>query len=319
MRAHPAAALTATLLIFTACTAKDIDGIGKYDSAPPTDGPASLEASTSCDGAPTLAAPVVNPKPPASYAHKILPIRGTATGASLVGAQATSGTAKPATVGSSGNFCIEVDLVIGSNSIKLYGVDAAGCLGRTSAGYTVKYTPVKPTDIGTVKPANVAKGKTISKDTSSSISGSLGNVNDGSTTTSAKFSFQDLSGSACDKCAWVMIDLGKVYTVSKFRIRWASDAGSEYATCHTILTAANKPAQSPDCTTNAGWTVTHKETAGIAVPKDITVQPVSARYVAFLVYENASTWLYENFKLAEFEAWGVDPGAVTPPLPDRCK
>ena len=311
--------ITAALILFIGCTSKDIAPWG-FDTTSGTDGPGALDLNTTCDGTAALSAPVPSPTPPSSYAYKILPIRGTAPGASMVGAEATSGQAKLVSVGSSSTFCIEVDLVKGDNQIKLFGLNSNGCPGKLSQAYAVSYSGggTSP-DMGNTKPSNVGKGKTITSKPSPE-SGSLSSLNDGSTATSAKFSFSDYEvKEKCDNCAWVKIDLGKAYTVSTFRIRWASDANNDYGKCHTILTAKSTPAQDPDCTVNAGWTVTHTETAGIAVPKDITVQPVTARYVAFLMYENGASWPTETFKLAEFEVWGVDPGATTPPQPDRCQ
>ena len=313
-------ALITSLFSFSACTANDLPDQG-YDSALAKDVGGALEKGTNCDGTSSLVAPIPSPAPPSSYAYKIMPIRGSAPGASLVGAVATSGQSKLASVGSSSTFCIEVDLVKGDNSIKLFGLDNNGCQGKLSQSYPVSYSGSDPSpDMGVVKPANLAKGKSITSDPAPK-SGSLSSVNDGSTTTSATFSFSDIeTSSKCDNCAWIKVDLGKAYTVSTFRIRWASNVGTDYAICHTILTAKSTPAQNPDCTVNAGWTVTNMETKGGAVPKDITVQPVTARYVAFLMYENDSgPAISETFKLAEFEVWGVDPGATTPPQPDRCK
>ena len=311
--------LMASMLLFTACKLDDLPDVG-YDFAAAKDVGGALDKGTNCDGASSLAAPMPGPTPPSSYAYKIMPIRGSAPGASLVGAETTAGQAKLANVGSSGTFCIEVDLVKGTNNIKLYGVSSGGCQGKLSQAYPVSYSGSDPSpDMGVVQPANLAKGKSITADSSPS-SGSVTNVNDGSTTTSATFSFSDIEyPETCNKCAWVKVDLGKAYTVSKFRIRWASDANTDYARWYSILTAKSTPAQNPDCTVNAGWIMTHSETDGQAVPKDIIVQPVAARYVVFQMCENKGTGTSETFKLAEFEVWGVDPGATTPPNPDRCK
>ncbi len=307
------------IAVLTGCTAQD-PPVQKYDTFQLLDTVGTPDQPKGCPTPPTLPTPYINPSPPSSYKYKVLPIRGSASGAAMVGATTTAGSASPVTLAGSGtNFCIEVDLVSGPNTIKVYALDNKGCQSKSTMPYSVRYVPTTvQQDAGVTKPINLAKSQPISsKDTPGE--GSLSYVNDGSTSSFAKFSFYDWDTSGtCDKCTWVKIDLGKAYLLSKFKIRWAPSAGSDYATCYTILTAAN-PAQNPDCSTNAGWKVTHKETAGIAVPKDITVQPVTARYVALLLYENASSWLWENFKLAEFEVWGQDPNATTPPPPDRCK
>ena len=317
--------LSLPLLLATACTAGEPDeGFGVYDTTPtPKDMGGGQDQPITCDGPSPLAAPVPNPTPPSQYAHKILPIRGKAVGASLVGAVATSGQANPATVGSGDDFCIEVDLVSGANQIQLYSVGQSGCQGRSSPAYQVKYTPIPAPDMGITKPTNLALGKTITSKPAPDT-GSNTYVNDGSLANHARYSFFDNdlpSGTFCNNCAWVKIDLGMGYTVSKYRVRWAPNETKEYGKEYAIYTAKSTPAQDPDCTSNVGWTLAHKETNGITVPKDITVQPSTVRYVVLQMCENDTTSLTgkENFKLAEFEAWGVDPGATTPPTPDRCK
>ncbi len=290
-----------------------------FDTGQSRDGKSPVDKDISCDGTAALSAPKPSPTPPAQYAYKILPIRGSAVGASHVGAEATSGSSKLTSVGSSGMFCIEVDLVKGTNSIKLYGLNKNGCQGKMSQPYAVTYTPIASPDAGSVKPANQAKGKPISSN-STLKSGSLSNVNDGSATTQATFSFSDIEiTTTCNQCAWVKIDLGKAYTLTQFRIKWGANAGTDYGKWFTILTAKSTPAKNPDCSTNAGWTVTHNQKAGGPNPKPIIVQPVAARYAVLQMCENNGTGTSETFKLAEFEAWGVDLGATTPPLPDRCK
>ncbi len=317
---NPLLAALTGILVLASCTAED-PPVVYYDTFKLLDAVGVPDQPLGCPSPPTLATPTLNPTPPSSYNYKILPVRGQAPGASMVGGVSTAGNANPVSMSSAGtSFCIEVDLVKGANDIKLFSLDSKGCQSKLTSNYRVTYVPTTVTqDAGVTKPINLAKNQPItSKDPPGT--GSLSYVNDGSSSSFAEFSFYDWDTSGtCDKCVWVKIDLGKAYTVSKFRIRWAPNAGSDYGTCYSILTAKSTPAMDPDCTTNAGWVLTHKETAGIAVPKDISVQPVTARWVAFLMYENGSSWLWEKFQLAEFEVWGQDPNATTPPPPDRCK
>ena len=316
--------LTSLLFMVSACTLDEPggEGFGKYDTNPtPKDVGGAGDQRIACDGTSAPAAPVPSPTPPSQYAHKILPIRGTATGAGMVGAKATTGQATPATVGSTGKFCIEVDLAVGDNDIQLYSLGKSGCQGRMSPSYKVRYTPVSAPDMGIAKPTNLAKGKNIISNTAPN-SGSNSYAIDGSLSSVVRYEFSDIEISeTCDQCAWIRVDLGKAYVVSKFRVRWAQGETTEFARWFKILTAKSTPAKNPDCKVNAGWVNTHEETSGIAVPKDITVQPVTTRYAVLQMCENAGgDWMgRENFKLAEFEVWGVDSGATTPPKPDRCQ
>ncbi len=317
---NPILVILVGIFVITGCTAED-PPIRYYDTFQLLDSMVVPDSPPGCPKPPTLPTPTVKPTPPSVYKHKFIPIRGSAPGASMVGGVATKGNPAAVSVSSSGtSFCIEVDLVQGINNIKLFALDARGCQSKLTPNYQVKYVPTTvQQDAGVTKPINLAKNITPAASASPG-EGSLSYITDGSLNSFARFSFYDWDTSGtCDKCAWVKVDLGKAYTVSKFRVRWAPQAGSEYATCFSILTAKSTPAQDPDCTTNAGWTLTHKETTGVAVPKDISVQPVTARYVTLLMYENASSWLWENFKLAEFEVWGQDPNATTPPPADQCK
>ena len=316
----PILVILAGISVFAGCTVEEPPA-KYYDTFQLLDSQVIPDSPPGCPKPPTLPTPTVQPTPPSVYNHSSMPIRGTAPGASMVGGVATKGNPAAVAVASSGtSFCLEVDLVQGINNIKLFALDARGCQSNLTPNYQVKYVPtIVQQDAGVTKPINLAKNAQItSKDTPGE--GSVTYVNDGSDSSFAKFSFLDWDYSGkCDNCTWVRIDLGKAYTVSKFRVRWGQQAGSDYATCFSILTAKSTPAQDPDCTTNAGWTLTHKETTGVAVPKDISVQPATARYVALLMYENASSWLWENFQLAEFEVWGQDPNATTPPPPDKCR
>lgn len=288
------------------------DSIQRRDTVTITDQP-----QTGCPTPPTLAAPLVS-SPPTQSTTTLQPIRGTAAGASLVTAQTDAGSATPAQVGSNGSFCIEVQLKPDqANTIKLTGRDSRGCPGLSTTVFVTHKTVVQP-DAGIVTPVNVAKGQTVTSLDAPS-KGQLSAIVDENTSTSVEISFMDWDwGGTCDKCTWIKVDLGKSYSISKFRVKWATGADSDYALCYTFLGTTSASAPAPDCSTNTGWTLLHQETTGIPVPNDITIQPATARYVAFLMFENAGAWLWETFQLAELEIWGKDVGSTLPPQPDRC-
>lgn len=259
---------------------------------------------------------------PTSYA--LQPFRGKCPGSKLISAQGGAGTAAPARVSSDGSFCIEVKLLPDApNTITFQCIDENGC---TSAGKTVQilHKTAANQDGGITTPVNVAKKQPVTvegKDTKVK-SGSVTYAVDGDPTSSVKLEFSDWwdTGGKCDNCTWVKVDLRTVYTVSKFKITWGPNAGTDYAVCYNIVVSSQASPPDPACDgTNTAWKTVVQETAGGDKAKEITINPVPARWAALLMYENFSSGLSESFDLGEFEVWGQDPNATPPPPVDRCK
>jgi hypothetical protein len=49
------------------------------------------------------------------------------------------------------------------------------------------------------------------------------------------------------------------------------------------------------------------------------IDPVSARSVALLLYENGGTGAWETFQIGEIQIMGRDPTVAPPPSPNHCR
>lgn len=307
-------AMSCLLLLFMGCRADDPQG-GKLDLDPPPDGdPWFPDGPVNCSNTVPLPAPIFNPPPPASTSYGLQPFRGKSTGAAKLYAQLGSATTKPVTVSSDGTFCIEVQLLLDSpNVVTFTPLDINGCPG-ISTKQTITHKSVPKIDAGMPTIQNVAKGQPVSElnmDSSSQLS----YVVDGDSSSYAKFSFFD-SGSSN---AWIMVDLGKSYTVSKLYVRYPSSVSNDYAKEYQILVSAKAAPVTPDPSEVTDWKSLKHETNGDATAQLIPISPESVRWVALLLYENGSTYLWETFLISELEVWGQDPNAQPPPPPDSCQ
>jgi len=237
----------------------------------------------------------------------------------MITAKGGAGTAAPEAVGADGKFCVEVRLIEDAqNSITLVPLDARGCPGRSTV-VSLRHKTAPSADAGVTTITNVAKKSPIASSEPPDSSGILRNLNDGDTKSWAKFSFWDFDlGSSCDAATWIRIDFGKLYTVSKLKIFWAPGAGSDYATCYTVLLSKKDSPADPN-PSSSDWVVVAQESSAPGGTQTIAINPETAKSAALLMYENASTGLTETFKIAEFEVYGQDPNAVPPPPPDSCK
>jgi hypothetical protein len=269
-----------------------------------------------------LPAPVLDPYPnPTSYALQAF--RGYASGADLLTARSGAGTATPAKVSADGKFCVEAQLLPDApNTVVFQGVDAAGCPGRETQINITHQTKAKQ-DAGTATERNWATLASIAADSTPS-SGVLSNINDGKVDTAATLQHvRDINPwAACGSTGfnWVRLDLGKSYTITKIKISWAQNAGSDFATCYAIL--LNKVAAPGDpSTTSDEWKVIKQESNNPdASPLLIKVSSETARYAALLLYfSSGSMKIHETFNLAELEVWGYDPNTNPTPPPDHCE
>jgi hypothetical protein len=253
---------------------------------------------------------------PTSYA--LQPFRGTAVGAAMIMAKGGAGAAKPVSVGTDSKFCIEVTLLPDSpNTVVFTPLDGNGCPGREATISIVHKSSAKK-DGGVSSVVNLAKGAPITSELTPE-KGLLEYMVDGDLKTSAELSFLDIDWGSCSSGKWVRIDLGKTYTITKVRIRWAADVGGDYGKCYSVLLSSATSPGTPDTSPSGDWTVAKQETAGDVNDPTIILNPTAARWAAFFLYENGSTGLYETFKVAELEVWGQDPNATPPPAPESCK
>lgn len=307
-------AACAAVIALAGCRAGEPEPV-RQDTGPPD---YKLDIFTGCDSEPKLAAPTVSPPPPNPARHTRIPLRGKAPKAVSILAKTSSGVPPSAPVNADGSFCIDVELVADAqNTVTLTPRSQQGCPGL-STKLTIRHqTPKTGADGGVSKPTNVAKRATVTSDPLPK-EGSATNVVDGDDTSYATFQFRDLElGSNCNKAAWVKIDLGKVYTLSKIRIKWAKNAGSDYAKCFAVVTSSKPAPGKPTTTTGGAWTLQKQDKSASSSVQELTIQGDRAQWVALLMYENNSTSWDETFKLAEIEVIGQDPNAVPNPA-DSC-
>jgi hypothetical protein len=181
----------------------------------------------------------------------------------------------------------------------------------TTVSIQHKTTPSVDAGMPTIQ--NVAMKQPVDEQNMESGS-QLSFVVDGDENSYVEFSFFDTGGSV----AWVRVDLGKAYTVSRLKIKYPAQVDSEYAKVYTVLLSPKAAPVDPDPSQATDWKTVKQESTGGPEVQDIKISPESARWAAFLMYENGSMYLWENFRVAEFEVWGQDPNAQPPPPPDRC-
>jgi hypothetical protein len=292
----------------------------QFDKGPLDVLPGQPDWPPSCVSAPPLTAPVLDPYPnPTSYALQAF--RGHAVGADLLTARSGAGSASPGKVSSDGKFCVEVQLLPDSpNTVVFQSIDAKGCPGKETQINITHQTKAKQ-DAGVAAERNWATLASIASDSTPSA-GVLSNINDGKVDTAATLAHvRDINPwSNCTGFNWVRLDLGKSYTITKFKIVWAQDVGNDFATCYAIL--LNKVATPGDpSTTSDEWKVIKQDSKNPdASDLLIKISPETARYAALLLYNSSGTMkIHETFQLAEFEVWGTDPNTTPTPPPDRCE
>ena len=179
---------------------------------------------------------------------------------------------------------------------------------------------------------NVAIGVPIESQWNPENSEPVQNLNDGNANTSAQFNMgdPDVLGQKCDRGVWIRLDLTKLNIVTGARLRWASDARTSCAVCYAMLLSAEQSPGDPSDPNNKKWVRVggREEAVGScnavqSIPVD---RPVQARWVAFILYEDANDrWFswdvnqWEYFKLAEIEVIGQDPNVpIFGGESDRC-
>ena len=311
--------ITSLLLagLLCGCHAED-PPIGQFDHGGTVDSWRPPDQPPTCEGAPKLAAPKLDAYPNPT-AHPVQPFRGVAPGAATITARVGSVTFKPVSVGSDGHFCIEAQLIPDAvNTVTFTPWDANTCPGiDTTITLTHRTTPGVDAGITTLQ--NVAKSQPVSA-AEAPDSGDLSYIVDGDAKSTATFSFWDWDwGGACDKYVWVRVDLGKVYNVTKVKILWPPQVGSDYARCYGVLLSSSTAPVDPDPQQIQDWETVKEESNGLPQDQVILTAPTAARWAALLMYENASSGLTETFVLGDLEVWGQDPNAVPPPPPDKCE
>lgn len=300
------------LVLLASCSAGD-NPTPTYDLGNPIQDVAPTPDKWDCtDGflstKPTLKSPVSKTNQLAQ------PFRGKAPGAKDILVSGGAGNVKTS-VGSDGSFCVEARLLADTDN-KLYfeALDAQGCPGGRTY-HQVKHTTKAKPDAGITSPINLAYKKVVSGTTPKS--GKFDNVVDGKDDTHAKFEFFDWGGS----CAYIKVDLAGKYQVTKFKLRWDKWAKNDYATDYYLLLSDKTAPANPSCSSSTGWTKAVDKKGDDNTTKDLAINPQDARWAAMVLFEDADTGItdvYEGFMLAELEVWGQDPGATTPPPPDKC-
>lgn len=305
------------------CQAETPDAV-YFDAGARTDVmPPLPDAPARCPDTPSLTAPVIDNQPLVT-AQLRQPLRGRAPGAHMLIAKGAMGLSSPVQVGDNGSFCIEVDLMPDApNQITLTPYDINGCEGipiRTNL--THKSAP-KQTNTGQTGVHNVAHGQPISASTNAKT-GSVSLLNDGDPKSWAQFEMFDpeLGKDCSNRHVWIRVDLGKVYTVSKAKLRWGPLAASDkyYASCFVVLLSTKHSPVDPD-PRHQDWVVAYQATDAGAEDQSISFNPQAARWAAVLLSENATTdWMqYEKFAVGEIEIHGQDPNVVPTPPADTCQ
>jgi hypothetical protein len=306
---------------FAGCQAED-PHLNYFDSQAWPDAIFVADQPGTCPKTPTLSAPSLSTySNPTS--NELQPFRGTASGASKILCRGGAGDYS-SNVGTDGKFCIECRLYKDStNKITFVPVDSNGCWGKETT-ISIAHKTSTTSDAGVTSVSNIALGQTVTNDNTLSA-GDLSYVVDDDTSTSASLSFWDLElGSTLNAYTYLKVDLGKTYTVSKLKIRYPSNVGSDYATGYSILLSSSTSPVDPDPTKTSDWTIpttssSLPEEAGTSATQEIDIAPQNARWAALLLYENGAWGWTESFQIAEFEVWGVDPNATPPTPTDRCK
>jgi len=104
------------------------------------------------------------------------------------------------------------------------------------------------------------------------------------------------SGSPYTDTAWLQVDLGSEYSISKVILNWETACGKEYS----IKTSLN----------GTSWTVASTVTNGAAGIKEISFSPVKARYVRMQGISRSTSYGYSIY---EFEVYGeaLTTGEIT--------
>lgn len=303
-------------LFSCACEAED-PGTGTYDLGYAPDYWSAPDLPPTCEGAQKVSPPKVDPYPnPTGYA--IQPFRGVAPGAYQITARVGSSTFKPVLVGSDGRFCIEAQLIPDAvNTVTLTPWDRNTCPGFDTT-VTLTHQSQSKSDAGVTTVQNVARNQPVTTEWAPE-SGTADYAVDGDPKSVLEMSFWDWDwGGTCDKSVWVRVDLGKVYTVTKIKVLWPPQVEDLYARCYTVIVSPKSSPVDPDPQQIQDWETVKEESNGTSQDQVILISPTAVRWVALLMYENASTGIYETFKLGELEVWGQDPNVVPPPPPDRC-
>jgi len=315
-RTNPAMLVAALCSLLWSCQAEGPPS-GVYDHGGVPDLWVAPDLPPSCENATKLPAPKLDPFPnPTAYASQ--PFRGVAAGADKLIARVGSMTFAPVTVGSDGRFCVEAQLIPDAiNTVVFTPLDKNGCPGiETSA--TVTHRTTASADAGVTTLQNVARGQPVSAGETPD-EGELSYIVDGDAKSTVTLSFWDWDwGGTCDKSVWVRVDLGKVYNVTKVKLIWPPQVGSDYATCYDVLLSSKTAPVDPDPAQIQDWESVKEESNGTDQDQVILINPTPARWAALLLYENASSGITETFKVGELEVWGQDPNAVPPPPPDSC-
>lgn len=285
----------------------------------PDDGAIQLDVPSGCPLPPTLVAPEIEPLALSPTPHAKEAFFGRAPGAAFVVAQGGFGVSAPVSVGTDGSFCLEVDLIEDApNTLKFVGLDSRGCPGNATT-INVVHASNKVADGGASGLQNVAARLVPTAVAGQPTSGALANATDGNDSTTTELSFWEPGDTDCNKFVWLRIDLGKVYTISRIRIRWPAGVGGTYARCYAVV-ASNNPAAGPPDPASTDWHLVVDEQNGDATTQTKDFNPRSAQTLGFLFYEDGrDVNPYDTFTIGEIEVYGRDPDSSPPPPYRGCQ
>ena len=267
---------------------------------------ATLDMPPGCTGAPLLPAPVID-NHPAVTNQLSQPFRGRAQGATSVVVSAAD-ISSPASVDpNTGRFCIEANLFPDAvNTVRFFPRTADGCLGNTRDTTITHETSMVDGGVGP-QVLNLAKNQLVTSSTAPD-EGELIDVVDEDPNTHVRLDFWDIIDTgACDAYAWIKIDLGKVYTVSRVEIAWKPNVSSTYATCYGLLTSVADAPLPPDTSLSIWTEPVEMEDSGDNSLQKIVFNAQPVRHIAVLLYENGGTGFEENFDIGDIAVFGFDP------------
>lgn len=295
--------------LLSACRAESPD-YGHYDASIPADSGVSLAVSPPRDcPAVDNRAVILEVSAPAETSSRSQPIRGRAAGAVDVFARVGGGTSSLGSIGTSGTFCVPVDLYPDSqNVIELVPRTADGCWGQART-VSIRHWSAEIQPNAEPLPLNVAVNRAV--DSSPDLSGGyeLTAINDGEPGTWTELSLWDAFGS---RYAWVRVNLGGLHTISRIEIQWTpGESNTEWAKKYKVMLSAENDPGTPDPeAVPSSWTTVVQEDDAAWGTQQKIVSPTNARWAALLLYLDAVQGLEERFRIAEFGVYAMQPAAA---------
>lgn len=302
-------------------------GCGVETNAPQLPGPTTNKKAEQEDTTPGKIQPPVLDfgTIPKTTCNTHVAISGTAKPSATVfalGGAATAGISEDAHP-TTGSFCLPVTLKKGqANTFEVRAQDPKlGVSSPVKVTITQQLCDGKKDDTTSTptktKPKNVAQGaKVRSKD--SPDSGSGNKAVDGKKSTWVTYKGGGGLTGWTDYNGWVVVQLDKVYRISKIIVRWKdwSGSGNSYGKSYSVLISHDSSPGDPDLK-NGKWTEAKKFTDGDGgvdtIPLDSKL-PIVQHVALWLRKDGGWSW-DETFSISEIEVWTAqDDSASAPPI-----